>query len=261
MGTWAAYLACRASGTSQEIWPDSEPWGDPSAGWSIVQAHVAADLSAALAAAAGPALAAAVCDSDFAHVVAAVDGMVRWEVFLHEETAAEYGAPVPETPGAGDDELHQRIGVWAAEAGSAPIDLAELRRVLGAHYVFADDTLHELTRVLGIMTASAAPPMGGDEMGPELEIQLLAGHEVFWEILRAELEALAERLDAYLNLYPPSATDRIVGLDLDASADHDDAFRQVAALLRRLGLSSVRLRLEGAVDWVELSDVDPEPGD
>jgi hypothetical protein len=167
MGTWSAFLACRAPTDAQQIWPDSQSWGTPAPGWAFVDIALSfdPDLDAALAAAPGPALTAIVCDSDFAHVRGAVDGVTQWEVFLNEKTAAEYDMPVPTMPGAEDGELHQRIGAWAAQAGSPTMDRAALQRVLAGGHVFADDALHELACVLGIMTSHSEPPPDGDNRG------------------------------------------------------------------------------------------------
>jgi hypothetical protein len=109
----------------------------------------------------GPALIAVVCDSDFAQVIGYTDPVKQWEVFINEERAAEYQAPVPPLPGADDQAIHEQIEAWAMAGGSPPGDRSELRRVLSTHFLFADDGLPALTQLLGIASADVQP--FGDE--------------------------------------------------------------------------------------------------
>lgn len=106
---------------------------------------------------AGPALFAFVCDSDFAQVRGYTDGVRQWEVFINYHSAVGYGAPVPPIPGAYDQALLECIETWGATMTSTSVDRAELRRLLSAKFVFADDGLLGLMQLLGIVSTGVQP--------------------------------------------------------------------------------------------------------
>ncbi|MBA9002367.1 hypothetical protein [Thermomonospora cellulosilytica] len=157
MGTWGAFIAHRDLVELLESRPDAEPWGEPLPGWVVGFDHPGEEYD--LGQVPGPALGAAVFDSDFAMVTAAFNGVPAWSLALHEATAADYGLPVPAVPAAEDTALHDRIAAWTAAAGSVPLDRDALRRVLTGGYVFADDALADLMHVLGIAHRPDDPPM------------------------------------------------------------------------------------------------------
>ncbi|RAY15921.1 hypothetical protein DPM19_09205 [Actinomadura craniellae] len=257
MGTWGAFLACRTPADPRSVWPEAEIWGEPVGGWALVVTGLEerSGLAEALAALPGPALAAEIYDSDYAYVAGAVDGNVRWEVLLDEATAAEDGVAVPETPAADDPALHERIAEWAAGYGTA-VARAELRRVLAAEHVFVDDTLHELARVLGILDPAAAPPQGGDKVGPEIEIRFPADVWVERQDAVAEpLDALAGELDAEVYEHPAEPDGQTLALLTTGPLVPDEVLRRVAAHLRDLGLPpTVRIRPDDAAPWRSIAD-------
>ncbi len=165
MGTWAVLLGCRAPADLRDLWPEAEPaWGPLVPGWALGLSsdfEGRANLPETLARAPGHALAATLVDSDFAWVVGAADGEQRWELFLNAESAAGYNAPLPPIPAGEDPGLHTALAAWAVEAGLAPPQAGALRKVLATQHILADDALHELLRVLGILPPASQSPAGG----------------------------------------------------------------------------------------------------
>lgn len=159
MGTWSAYLALRAPVDLGTLLMGAEPkpWTTP--GWTFLEGRIdkASSFEESVSGLAGPALFAVVCDSDFAHVKGFTDGVRQWEVFINYQRAADYDAPVPSIPGADDQALIECIETWGATMTSTSVDRAELRRLLSANFVFADDGLLALTQLLGIVSADVQP--------------------------------------------------------------------------------------------------------
>ena len=120
-------------------------------GWRSAQLD--GDLSGALrmvvAETEWPALTAFILDSDVADVEASTPAGVHWHVYLHQEKAAEYGAP--ELAHTADEVTEQGLA-WAAEAG-LPADGAAVRAALDAENVFAEETFDELLVALGVRAA------------------------------------------------------------------------------------------------------------
>jgi hypothetical protein len=159
MGTWRSYLAFRTDvdlGTPL-MGAEPKPWTTP--GWTFLEGPIdnASSFEEKVAGLAGPALFAVVCDSDFAQVRGYIDGVRQWEVFINYQSAAAYDAPVPSIPTADDQALLERIETWGATMTSASVDRAELRRLLSANFVFADDGLIGLTQLLGIVSVDVQP--------------------------------------------------------------------------------------------------------
>jgi hypothetical protein len=96
-----------------------------------------------------PAMWAYVLDSDLADVTGLTPGGVEWHTYLHESTAMEFGAP--ELPQSGD-EVARLAMEWAAEAGLVA-DAGAVRAALDAHNAFAEETLSELIKALGLTEA------------------------------------------------------------------------------------------------------------
>ncbi|MET9247537.1 hypothetical protein [Nonomuraea sp. NPDC003709] len=160
MGTWAAYLACQASSDAERILPAGVSWGPDrwegavAPGWSVAETEILAvgDPEAILAQTSGHALMAFVLDSDFAHVMGAVDGRTHWELYLNGHHAEAYDAPLPEVPHVQDADLHRRITVWIKAATGNVVSPDQVRKVICTRRVFADDALRSLLYVFGIVT-------------------------------------------------------------------------------------------------------------
>jgi hypothetical protein len=159
MGTWRTYLAFRAPADlgTPLMGAEPQPWTTP--GWTFLEGHIdnASSFEERVGGLAGPALFAVVCDSDFAQVMGYADGVRQWEVFINHQSAAGYDAPVPSIPAADDQALLECIEKWGAMMTSTSVDRAELRRLLSANFVFADDGLVALTQLLGIVSAEVQP--------------------------------------------------------------------------------------------------------
>ncbi|WP_431920174.1 hypothetical protein [Nonomuraea jabiensis] len=160
MGTWAAYLACQGSSDAEKILPTGDAWGPNrwegavAPGWSVAETEILAveDPEAILAQTSGHALLAFVLDSDFAHVMGAVDGETRWELYLNEHHAEAYDAPLPEVTYAQNADLHRQITVWIEAATGHVVSPEQVRKVISTRRIFADDALRSLLYVFGILT-------------------------------------------------------------------------------------------------------------
>jgi hypothetical protein len=159
MGTWRAYLAYRAPVDLGIPLAEAEPLSWTTPGWTYLEGRIdmASSFEERVGGLAGPALFAVVCDSDFAQVRGYTDGVRQWEVFINYQSAVGYDAPVPSIPGADDQALLECIETWGATVTSTSVDRAELRRLLSANFVFADDGLLGLTQLLGIVAADVQP--------------------------------------------------------------------------------------------------------
>jgi hypothetical protein len=96
-----------------------------------------------------PALTAFILDSDVADVEASTPAGVHWRVYLHQEKAAEYGAP--ELAQTADEVTEQGLA-WAVEAGLLA-DGEAVEAALDAENVFAEETFDQLLVALGIRAA------------------------------------------------------------------------------------------------------------
>jgi hypothetical protein len=120
-------------------------------GWRRLQfdGDVSTSLDVLVKETGAPALWAFVLDSDLADVVGLTPGGAEWHTYLHENTAMEFGAP--ELPQSADEVARLAVE-WSAEAGLIA-DPEAVRAALDAHNVFAEETLTELTKALGLRAA------------------------------------------------------------------------------------------------------------
>lgn len=99
-----------------------------------------------VAATGAPALGAYIFDSDLADLTATSPGGVRWHTYLHPAVAEEFNAPpLDQTPA----EIVAQAVAWVAEAGFT-VEPAAVKAALDARNTFAEDTLLDLLKVLGI---------------------------------------------------------------------------------------------------------------
>ncbi|MFB9706661.1 hypothetical protein ACWDTT_35355 [Streptosporangium sandarakinum] len=101
---------------------------------------------------AGHALLAFVLDSDFAHVIGAAEGGTCWELYLNEQHAEAYDAPLPAIAYAEDVDLHLRIAAWIEAATGNVVSPEQVCEVISTRRTFADDALRSLLYVFGIVT-------------------------------------------------------------------------------------------------------------
>ncbi|GAA4947354.1 hypothetical protein GCM10025331_38950 [Actinoplanes utahensis] len=117
-------------------------------GWRCARldGELPGSLDEVVAATGAPALRAYVLDSDLADVRAAGPHGARWHTYLHPDVAAEFNAPPLEQSA---EEIVAQAVAWAAEAGHT-VDPAAVAAALTATGAFAEDTLLDLLKVLGV---------------------------------------------------------------------------------------------------------------
>lgn len=158
MGFWGSYLIARTDGPLAEHAAVTALGGDidltvgTGGGWQVVAVHAAdptetgGALAALLASTGAPALAAIVADSDFASVTARSPGGADWDTVVNPQGAASYGFPIAPA----DDAVVAAAAAWAEEAVGSPSDPAALRTALLTENVFAEESLQQLGRALGV---------------------------------------------------------------------------------------------------------------
>lgn len=155
MGTWATYVI----GADGENPPTAHlRYGGTAPGWAWWELpSMPRDDDAALTGA-GPAIVAHIMDSDVADIRGLLDGRLQWRWLDGEDVLAAYEERDIDDLYLEDNwaerarQTARLIADWAADAGLGVADQEALAKVLLHSYVFAEEAVPDLLRVLRLVT-------------------------------------------------------------------------------------------------------------
>jgi hypothetical protein len=255
MGTWAAYLAFRTPADGHEPLPDRERVTAAVAGWTYRTDRVEGydQLEAALADLSGPALLSVVCDSDFAEITGHLNGKPQWTAYINQPTAAALDMPTPDLQPAEDEDLLDRITAWARAADAPPVDRDRLRTVFATDYVFADDGLLALEKLLGVISPEIRP-FGRDQRTDYVIILCApAGETVSDEAITEIEQAIHAKADAD----DPNESGHRVTFLVPNTHEPAVAIPAFSAALRRLEIPpATEIYWDDCDGWTTLAELD-----